>query len=467
MQQVLKDCATISVLLLFGYAMRKHVRLFQKIYIPAALIGGFAGLIVGQQVLGRFTSFHLEIGKGIEGLPGVLISLVMALTFLGTKSAKSKSSLPSVFSAAITYQAQILVGLVVAYFCMQYWDLPMGFGLTGIYGFFSGHGTAAATGAVFKELGWADGPGVAITIATTGLLSGIIVGMVYVNIGIRKGWARMVDKPQDMPIEARIGYVEPGKRKPIGLGVSYSDVLDPLALQAAICLIAYGGGIVLRNALIFVWNPLKAIPLFATCMLSGVILNKLMQVTGTHKYSDRATIQRISGFSLEILVCAAVATTPISVFTTYLVPIIVLTVALMAVNFVICILMAYMMFPKDWFEGGIGCYGTFSGVLATGLMLIRSMDPNFETEGSSIASTAAATSYSYMVFYIAFGPMLSFELSPAVQIGVTAALTLILFVVIRKWFWIKDRKMSDMLTGRAAEITKAAHEASMAEAAQA
>ncbi len=471
MQTVLVDCALVSVLLLIGYALRKHVVIFQKIYIPASLLGGFVGLIIGPQVLGRFSdwfglpqfaSFHLPIDKTMAGLPGVLISIVMALTFLGTKSSKNKSSLPSVFSAAITYQMQILVGLIIAFLFMASYNLPMGFGLTGIYGFFSGHGTAAATGAVFKDLGWDNGPGIAITIATTGLLSGIVVGMIYVNIGIRKGWARMVDKPQDMPVEARIGYIEPDKRKAIGWGVSYPDVLDPLALQVAICLIAYGGGIVMRNLLIWMWNPLKAVPLFATCMLSGVILNKLLLVTNTHKYTDRATIQRVSGFILEILVCAAVATTPIQVFTDYWFPILVLTLGLMATNFIICIPMAYKMFPKDWFEGGIGCYGTFSGVLATGLMLVRSLDPNFETEGSSIASTAAATSYSYMVFYIAFGPALSYELSPAVQIGVTAALVVILFIIIRKWFWLGDRKLSDLLSGRAAEVTRQAHEADIA-----
>ncbi len=458
MSQVLADCAIISVLLLVGYALRKHVKLFQKIYIPASLLGGFVGLLVGPQVLGdAFPSFHLAIGKTIAGLPGLLICIVMALTFLGTKSAKSKSSWPAVFNSAVTYQVQILVGLIVAYVCMQYYDLPLGFGLTGIYGFFSGHGTAAATGSVFVEMGWKDGLGVATTIATTGLLSGIIMGMVYVNIGIRKGWARKVDKPQDMPEEVRIGFIEPGKRKPIGLGVSYPDVLDPLALQAAICLIAYGGGIVLRNLLILVWKPLDAIPLFATCMLSGVFLNKIMLVSGTHKYTDRATIQRISGFVLEILVCAAVATTPIEVFTTYLAPIMILTVALMASNFVTCLLMGYTMFPKDWFEGGVGCYGTYSGVLATGLMLVRALDPNFETEGSTIASTGAASSYSYMVFYIAFGPALSYQLSPSVFIGGTAVIMVALLIISRKFFWQNDRKFSDLFTGKAAAVSKAAN----------
>lgn len=463
MAQVLQDCAIVSVLLLIGYALRKHVKVFQKMYIPASLLGGFVGLLLGPQVLGAFSSVHLPIDKNISSLPGVLISVVMALTFLGTKSSKSKSSLPSVFNAAITYQAQIFIGLIVAVIVMQFFDMPLGFGLTGIYGFFAGHGTAAATGSAFVDLGWADGLGVATTIATTGLLSGIIMGMVYVNIGIRKGWARKVDKPQDMPDDVKKGYIEPGKRKPIGYGVSYPDVLDPLALQAAICLIAYGGGILMRKGLILLWEPLKEIPVFATCMLSGVILNSLMKVTKTHKYTDRATIQRISGFLLEILVCSAIATTPIKVFTTYLVPIMALTLALMATNFVTTILLGYKMYPKDWFEGSLGCYGTFSGVLATGLMLVRAMDPNFETEGASIASTAAASSYAYMVFYIALGPLMSYQLEPWMFIGGTAILLIALFAVIRIFFWQKDRKCSDLFNGKATAVTQAANAKANAE----
>ncbi len=66
-----------------------------------------------------------------------------------------------------------------------------------------GHGTANAAGAALVEAGWPDGLAVANTMATAGLISGIVVGMIIIGIGVRRGYAQKVSKPQDVPVDIK------------------------------------------------------------------------------------------------------------------------------------------------------------------------------------------------------------------------------------------------------------------------
>lgn len=49
---ILKSFGVFSILLLLGSFLRAKIPLFQKLYLPACVIGGFIGLIVGPNILG-------------------------------------------------------------------------------------------------------------------------------------------------------------------------------------------------------------------------------------------------------------------------------------------------------------------------------------------------------------------------------------------------------------------------------
>ena len=59
-----------------------------------------------------------------------------------------------------------------------FWDgLHDGFGLLLAAGFVGGHGTAAAIGATFAQNGWAEATSLAMTSATVGIISSILIGV--------------------------------------------------------------------------------------------------------------------------------------------------------------------------------------------------------------------------------------------------------------------------------------------------
>lgn len=435
---VFSDLSVLSLLLLIGFTLRKKVSIFQNLYLPASLLAGFVGLLLGPQVLGQYTEWHLPISSTIGQWPGVLVTVVLGLSFFGTESSHNfgKIALSAATQGGLVHQTQVLIGMGATLLMMPYFpNLPFAFGLTPVFGFHGGHGTANAAGAALKAAGWADGVSVANTMATAGLLSGIIIGMIVINIGVRRGFAQKVSKPQDVPQDIREGYVPVEKRVAIGKGVTYNDALDPLALQLAFVGIIYGSAKLLSSSLIWVHPLMKEIPLFACAMICGALLSFIMKKLKMKDYIDRPTVNRISGVALDYLVCSAISTLSLKVFSLYMVPLIVTILAVIVGNLIVNFYFAWKMFDVDWFERAIGSYGLESGVLATGLMLLRVIDPKFETSGQESAASSAALCYPWSLPYIMFMPALAFAVSPWILFAGSAALWVVFFVIARKFFW--------------------------------
>lgn len=167
--RVLYDLGILSILLLLGVFLRKKVRFLQNLYIPASLLGGFCGLMLGPQILGSFAPFSLPIGGTISKWPGMLVNIVLGVSFFGSAQNKNfgKTALSAVTVGGIAHQAQVVAGLIVTIIMMTFYtDLPLAFGLTPVFGFHGGHGTANAAGAALEAAGWADGVSVSNTMAT-------------------------------------------------------------------------------------------------------------------------------------------------------------------------------------------------------------------------------------------------------------------------------------------------------------
>lgn len=79
----------LSVLLLIGTALRAVVPFFQKVFLPASVIGGIIGLILGPTVTGLFP-FPENWMTSWSSLPGILIVPVVASVPLGMKYKSKK-----------------------------------------------------------------------------------------------------------------------------------------------------------------------------------------------------------------------------------------------------------------------------------------------------------------------------------------------------------------------------------------
>ena len=135
---------------------------------------------------------------------------------------------------------------------------------------------------------------------------------------------------------------------------------------------------------IWVLIPMKGFPLFPLCMIGGVLLQTLTKSMKLNLLINRAQMERISGAALDFLVVSAVATIRIDVVAENWIPIVILCVC-GAVWSVFCVLyIAPKIIKTSWFECAIAEFGQATGVTATGLLLLRTVDPENRTMATKI-----------------------------------------------------------------------------------
>lgn len=248
MQQIFYVLCYLSFLLILGVFIKSKVKVFQELFIPASVIGGFIGLILGPEVLGRIFSFSLPVTwlKEMALLPGILIVPVVAAVPLGLefKGSNGKGVVRDVgimggILFVVTFLQEI-IGYFVNFVCTKFFniDLYKSFGVELNAGFSGGHGTAGMIGRTLHEMNmdyWALAQGIATTTATFGLIGGILLGIFLINRACRKGETSLLKKPSDIPMELKRGYyTDITKQASIGRETMLSSSIDVLAFHVAI-----------------------------------------------------------------------------------------------------------------------------------------------------------------------------------------------------------------------------------------
>ena len=425
LMDVAHDFAVVSILLAIGYFLRMKVKLFQRLFLPASIIGGLIGLIIGPQILGLYSPVHVTYTASISEWSGVLLAVTFACSFLGESMEKiTKQAVSATLVGGVAHQAQAVLGMIVAFLFQSV--VPIGFGLIPLFALYGGIGWSVPVATIFEEEGyWTNAVPVAITIATIGVVCGIVFGIVMVNIGIRKGLIKHTTASlDDLPEEFRTGYIALGKRPSIGSAVSKSSSVDPFTLQLAFVGLVVACALWLRNFLISIDPFWENLPLLSTSLFcSGVFGIIIGRIPALQQFIDRDTIERISNVSLEYLITSAVATTSIS----YLLPIVVISVVVIAATTWVSIFFSKRWCPQDWFASAVAQYGAYMGLLSTGLLLAKVVDPDHKTVAAETVAASCTLGYSYSLPYLLIMPMLVIS-SPKLVFGISVVL-LIVFLI--------------------------------------
>lgn len=405
---VILDIARISFLLFIGFIVRRKVKFFQKYYIPTSLIAGLFGLLLGPQVLGAFSPVYLNFSDSISQWTNFLFCFIFGTAFLGTKN--NKFGRDVICTTSITgsiFMMQVLVGLGLAKLFSLFMDnVPYKMGLLPVSGFYGGHGSAGIMGGVFATEGWPEATGIAMTYATVGMFAAVIGGMIIINYGARKGVTMRTMDSNYLQPEDKTGIIPKEERKPMATAVSNSSVLDPMAFQIMIVGVLIAISHVLREAIIAVWPFWERIPLYTMCLIMGAIIGILLSKTKYNDYIDRGSMQRISGTALEFVIASAVATIKLSVLATYLVPILVTSLVIVVLTAIQAVYLAKKWYGEYWFELAMGAYGQCSGSMATGLLLIRVLDPDGDSHAAESISGSSTLGSFFQQPYNTIVPLL-------------------------------------------------------------
>lgn len=374
------DFCLMSLLLFLSKIIRIKVKVVQKLFIPSALIAGFLGLILGEQGLNI-----LPFSSEMTSYPGILIAVLFASMFLGKQEKTSFKSMISsvgdtffVNAAAEMSQFGLFIILGAALLPVLFSGIHEAFGLMLPAGFIGGHGTAAAVGEALGVSGWEEALSVGQTFATIGLLGGIGIGIILVNIGLRKGYVESTGDVNQLLSEMSTGLVPQEERQSIGDATVNPMSIDPLTWHFALIMIAVGAAYVVNmglKALI----PSLAFPLYGLALLCSVALQNGLRLLKMDSYVDRRVVTHIGSSATDYLIAFGVSTTKISVVVKYARPILFLSVLgflfIVAWHFTV----SHRFFRDHWYERSLYIFGMSSGVMATGVILLRIVDPDFRT----------------------------------------------------------------------------------------
>ena len=374
-----------------GHFLRMKLRILQRLYLPSCVIGGIFALIV-LQFLAPETKDTWTAGW--SKLPGFLINIVFACLFLGIKIPSMKQvwdrSSTQVAYGQIVAWGQYAVG-VGAWLLLLRWiwpQLPAMFGGVLPVGFEGGHGTAGGLAPVFEQYDWVAGKDFALASATFGILGAIIVGMILVNWAARKGYTVKYAEPVDLTEDDTIGVIPVGQRPSAGRLTVNSDAIESTSLHLAIVGIACLIGYLIKQGLVGIeasseqlsnLGLLKGFPLFPLCMIGGIIIQLWEDKFDKHNLIDLGIMRRIQNTALDFLVVAAIATIKLSVVVQGLLPLLILVTLGILWNVICVMFLARRVFKDSWFERSIAEMGQSMGVTATGLLLLRVVDPDYET----------------------------------------------------------------------------------------
>ena len=417
----------LGILLYLGKWVRMHWRPAQKLFLPASIIAGGIGLLLGPGVLGALASAisgpESSLANGVfpqdmllvwSKLPGLLINVVFATLLLGVPLPAWKRvwhlAGPQLAFGLSLGAGQYVIGILIAALILApIFGLPMMAGALIEIGFEGGHGTAAGLQTVFADLGFPEGADLAIGMATVGVISGIVCGIILINWGVRNGKSEVLDqKVGQIPESQQRGLIAMEDRpRSTGEMTVRSESIEPLTLHFAFIAMAILVGLGLLESMVWVeeqtWGGeggislLGAVPLFPLAMIGGLIVQTVLNRFDKNKLLDRETMERIQGFALDVLIAAAIASLSLTVIANNLVPFILLGAAGIAWNVGLFLWLAPRIIPRYWFERGIGDIGQSMGVTATGLILMKIADP----ENKSPAYEAFG--YKQMVFEPFFG----------------------------------------------------------------
>lgn len=388
----------LSLLLLVGYWIRILVKPLQKYFIPSSIIAGFLGLFLGPQVLGAIAGDEAPlISNGIfpeemitvwKELPGLFITLIFATIFLGKKIAPIKeiwqvAGPQMAFGQTIAWGQYVVGILLVLLVLVPYFEIhPSAAALIEI-SFQGGMGTAIGLSPTFNSIGFDDARDLGVGMAALGLISGLIMGIVILNWGVKRGKTAVMEQPEEISHKRLKGLFD--NIPSAGKMTTRSSAIETLSLHFGFIAAAIFIGYLLLQLLQLLeyhtwgkwsdFNLMEHFPLFPLALIGSVIVQISLDKYSAYPVISHKLIKRINGFALDFMVVSAIASVSLSVIAQHLIPFFLLALTGIVWNLFAFFVIAKLVLPNYWFERGICDFGQSMGMTALGLLLLRQADP--------------------------------------------------------------------------------------------
>jgi ESS family glutamate:Na+ symporter len=373
--------AWISGLLLVGVLLRAKVGFLQRFLFPACIIGGILGFGLRSGGLIRIDpdvfaliAFHLfslgflSIGlTGGDERPGGKKELFKGSIWMGL-----------VWTAALCIQSLLGAGIVMGTSGSMY----PGLGFLVGQGFAQGPGQALAIGGVWeKSFQIQDAMSVGLTFAAVGFFVAALVGVPLANWGIRKGYA--TNAPTRLPQDFLSGIMSADQNLSAGRQTTHGANIDTVAFHVGLMGFTYGLGYLFCS---FLKNHVFSGPfaqltfgfIFFWGLIVAILVRFVLIRVKAGRLLDNNIQRRVTGTSVDFMIVATMMAIKVETVWKYIVPISLIVVAATLVTLVMLLYFGRRSGAYE-FERTLALFGYATGTGATGLLLLRIVDPEFKT----------------------------------------------------------------------------------------
>ncbi len=387
----------LGLLLLFlvmGNILRRTIPLFRKCLIPSALLGGALLLIV--DIICKQCGFMLVDNRLMQVITYHCLAIGFAAMTLKTEKSTHKTNRAQVLEFGAlqggTYMLQAFVGLgitLILFLLTQYGDKVVSYvcGLILPLAYGQGPGNALSWDINFTNTPAAQFAGngsFGLSLASIGFVVASVFGVLHINIYKKRG---------DLQVrKTNLSDGAANLNDPANEEIPDNESVDKFTLQMGFVALAYAlsfGFMCLLGILSdftnsiawgfnFLWASLAA-------MLIKFVVKQLRKHNIMHRdYINNYQMDRISGFSFDLMIVAGVAAIQINDIKNYILPIVVLSVIGSIVTYIYIRLVAKECFKGFVHEFFLMSFGTLTGTASNGMILTKEIDPGLRTPTSSL-----------------------------------------------------------------------------------
>lgn len=448
----------VAVLLISLFAanmLKKAISFLKKSLIPTSVLGGTVLLIISaayRLITGQVmfdTAFFG--GNGSEVLEVITYHALalgfIATTFKPSKGRFTKQRSVEIFNTGVTtvatYLMQGVLGLgitLLATFIMK--DMFAAAGVLLPFGYGQGTGQALNYGGIYEtDWGFVGGKSFGLTIAALGFISASFGGVIHLNIIKKQGRIKLADN------EASPNLITSDVQGDDEIPMNGS--MDKLSVQMAFIFAAY---IISYVIIYFLGNLLPGLKsvLYGFNFLIGVLVATLLcafvgmlrqKGIVRRQHINTFLMKRISGFFFDLMVIAGIAAIRIDTLKRYWAVMLILGFAGALSTYFYNRFVARKLF-KDYEEQQfLAMYGMLTGTASTGVILMREIDPEYETPASDnlVYQNLPAMVFGFPLMLLAvLAPK-----EPILTLVILFAFFVVMNIILFRKFIFKKRDKSD------------------------
>lgn len=389
--QVLIQFAIILVAVGIGNILRRKIKFIRNSLLPSSVIGGLLIFIckfipvikdyIDSSFMEVLTYHALALGFIALSLKTIkkqkndnkLITMDTGITVVNTYCVQAIIALIITILLSVTLykstEKMYVAGLL----------LPMGFG--------QGTGQAYNFGTIFEGKGLENAITFGLAIAAIGFIVACICGVIYLNYLKKKGKLNVqMSRRESDKLDTNI-YAEDESPN--------TDSMDKLTVQFALILSVYlvtflvifGLSKAAEQLGNFGNNTIKPLlwgfnflfgSIFAILFKRIIALLKNKKIM-KHTYVNNYFMNRISGFFFDIMIVAGIAAIDYDKLQGWVIPLILVCVFGVIGTFFYLKFICKRLYPDYEYEAFFSLFGMLTGTASTGMILLREIDPNYET----------------------------------------------------------------------------------------